>query len=55
MIKFFVCLAVVFIYIASVKKELNKPALFTCMGLYLVYTIMEVGILMKLLKKKANG
>ncbi len=55
MIKLFVCLGVVFIYVAATKKELNKPALFTCMGLYLVYTAMEVGILMKLLKKKTNG
>jgi len=55
MIKLFVCIIVVAIYIGLNKKDLNKPALFTCMGLYLVYTFMEVGALMKMLKHKANG
>jgi hypothetical protein len=55
MLKLFVCMIAAFIYISIYKKELNKPALFTCMGLYLVYTFMEVGILMKLLKQKKNA
>ena len=55
MIKLFVCMIAAFMYISLYKKNLNKPALFTCMGLYLVYTFMEVGILMKLLKQRKNG
>jgi hypothetical protein len=54
MIKLFVCVIAAFIYIALYKDVLNKPALFACMGLYLVYTFMEVSILMKLLKEKTN-
>lgn len=55
MIKLFVCMIAAFIYISLKKSGLNKPALFTCMGLYLVYTFMEVSILMKMLKRKKNA
>jgi hypothetical protein len=55
MIKFFVCAIAAFAYIITVKKEVNKPALFTCMGLYIVYTVMEVSALTKLLKQKKNA
>ena len=55
MIKLFLCLAAAFIYISTNKAKLNKPALFICMGLYLVYTFMEVSSLMKLLREKKNA
>ena len=55
MIKMFLLVVVAFIYIAMYKKDLNKPALFISMGLYLVYTFMEVSALMKRLKQKTNG
>ena len=55
MIKMFLLVIVAFIYIAMYKKDLNKPALFISMGLYLVYTFMEVSALMKRLKQKTNG
>src|SRR5690349_15643249 len=55
MIKLFLCLIAAFIYISTNKGNLNKPALFTCMGLYLVYTFMEVSALMKLLRGKKNA
>ena len=55
MIKLFVCLIAAFIYIAMFRKELNKPAFFTLMGLYLVYTFIEVSTLTKMLKGRANG
>ena len=55
MIKLFLCLIAAFIYISIYKANLNKPALFTCMGLYLVYTFMEVSALMKLLRGKKNA
>lgn len=54
MIKLFICIIAAFIYISMFRDNLNKPALFTCMGLYLVYTFMEVSILMKLLRRKTN-
>ncbi len=55
MIKLFICIITAFIYISIYKKDLNKPALFTLMGLYLVYTFIEVATLTKMSKQKANG
>ena len=55
MIKFFVCLIAAFIYIMVAKKNVNKPALIICMGLYIVYTVLEVYSLQKLLKQKKAG
>jgi hypothetical protein len=54
MIKLFACIIAAFVYISIYKSNLNKPALFICMGLYLVYTFIEVSVLMKLLKEKTN-
>jgi Ca2+/Na+ antiporter len=55
MIKFFICIIAAFAYIMSAKKNVNKPALFTCMGLYIIYTFVEVSILTKLSKQKKNA
>ena len=55
MIKFFIIAIAAFIYIRITGKSVNKPALFTCMGLYLLYTFIEVSVLTKLLKEKKNA
>jgi hypothetical protein len=55
MLKLFVCVIAAFIYISMYRNNLNKPALFLCMGLYLVYTFLEVSVLMKMLKQKKNA
>jgi predicted membrane channel-forming protein YqfA (hemolysin III family) len=55
MVKLFACLVAALIYIFVFRNNLNKPALFTCMGLYLVYTLIEVSVLTKLLKEKKNA
>ena len=55
MAKFFIIAIAAFVYIMVAKKNLNKPALFICMGLYLVYTFLEVASLQKLLKQKKNA
>lgn len=54
-IKFFVIAIAAFIYIMTAKKQVNKPALFACMGLYLIYTVLEVTALFRVLKTKKNG
>ena len=54
MVKLFVCIIAALIYIFMFRNNLNKPALFTCMGLYLVYTLIEVSVLTKMLKEKRN-
>lgn len=55
MIKMFLSIIVAFIYISIYKKDLNKPALFICMGLYLVYTFLEVASLTRLLRRHPNA
>lgn len=54
-IKFFVLAIAAFVYIQVTKKNVNKPALFVCMGLYVIYTAMEVGALIRLLRNKQNA
>ena len=54
MLKFFICLHAALIYIITYRSNINKPAIFVCMGLYLVYTFIEVRILMEKLKEKPN-
>ncbi len=55
MIKFFLIAVAAFIYIMIAKKEVNKPALVICGGLYIIYTAIETRALMKLLKQKKNA
>jgi len=52
--KMMICLIAVFIYIAMTGKDVNKGGVIGCMVLYLVYTFVEVVILMKLSKKKQH-
>jgi hypothetical protein len=55
MIKMFGLAAVAAVYILVMKKEVNKPALFICMGLYIFYTALELRQVFVLLKEKKNG
>jgi hypothetical protein len=50
-LKFFVLAIAAFIYISIFKKEVNKPALFGCFGLYILYTFIEVRSVLKQSKK----
>jgi len=55
LMKMFVCLIAAFIYIVSAKKGVNKPALFGCMFLYLLYTFLETRISTRLNRMKKDG
>jgi len=55
MLKLFSCLIAAFVYIMTMKKDVNKPGLFFCMGLYIVYTFIEVKGLMKLSSSKKDA
>ena len=55
MLKLLICAIAAFIYIFSFREQVNKPALFTCIGLYFIYTFFEVSILTRLLKGKKNA
>jgi ACR3 family arsenite efflux pump ArsB len=51
LLKFFVFAAAAFTYINIYKKEVNKPALFGCLALYVFYTVIEVRSALKQSKK----
>lgn len=55
MIKLLVCIVAFFIYISYAGKQVNKPALFSVMFLYLIYTFLELSILMKYSKRNNNN
>jgi len=54
LIKLFACAGAAFIYIVYTGKNLNKPALFACMGLYLIYTFVELSVIMKQSNARKN-
>jgi hypothetical protein len=55
LVKMMLCLVAAFIYIKMAGKSVNKPAIFACMLLYLVYTTVELLILVKLSKQQKNA
>jgi hypothetical protein len=55
MLKLFGCMIAAAVYIFMFKKDVNKQALFVCMGLYIIYTFIEVKGLMKLSASKKDG
>jgi hypothetical protein len=54
-LKFFLIALVAFVYIIISKKNVNKQALIACMILYVIYTFIEVSVLLKLMKQKKNA
>lgn len=52
LLKMFVIIGAIFIYIYVMGGHVNKPSLFTSMAIYLIYTSMEVIQLMKIARKK---
>lgn len=55
LLKLMACAVAAFIYILVAGKNLNKPALFGCMGLYLVYSFIEMRLILKQSKSKKNA
>lgn len=55
LLKMFIVVAAVFIYIFISGGSINKPSLFTCMALYFLYTAIEVKQLMKIARKKSDA
>jgi hypothetical protein len=55
MFKMFVTMFAVLIYAYLLRSKINKPGLFTAMGMYIVYTVVEVSTLMKVARKKKNA
>jgi len=55
LLKFFVCIIAAFIYIFNARQAVSKGGVFALMFLYLVYTFLEISILMKHSKQKKNA
>lgn len=55
MLRFFLLAIAAFIYIMVANKDVNKPALIACAGLYIVYTAIETRSLMKMLKQNKHA
>lgn len=55
LLKIFIVIFALGLYLFIVRGKVNKPALFTSMGLYILYTGLEVAQLMKISRKKPNA
>ena len=55
LMKFLLVAIVAFAYISTVRESVNKPSLFTCMGLYLVYMALETRAVLSASKPKEDG
>ena len=52
LLKMGIALAAVMTYVLASGKSFNKPAVYISMLIYLVYLVVEVGLVMKLNKRK---
>ena len=55
LLKMFVIVAAIVVYILVMGGEANKPSILASMGIYLVYTSLEVVQLMKIARKKPDA
>ncbi len=55
LMKLFIIAMAVLVYVFLTKGKVNKPSLFTCMGLYFLYAAIEVKQLIKILRKKPDA
>jgi hypothetical protein len=55
LLKMFVIVVAILIYILLMGGEANKPAILASMGIYLAYTSLEVIQLMKIARKKPDA
>ncbi len=52
MLKMFICVIAVFLYVSMAGVQYNKRSVFAALILYLIYLATEVGVVMKLNKRK---
>jgi hypothetical protein len=55
MLKFLLVAAAAFAYIAKYRENINKPSLFSCMFLFLLYLALETRAVLSSAKKKEDG
>ena len=54
-LKMMICLFTAFIYIMIAGKAVNKGAIITCLFFYLLYSFVEIVLLMKQSKQRKNA
>jgi hypothetical protein len=54
-LKMMICLFAAFIYIMVAGKTVNKGAIIVCLFLYLVYSSVEIILLLKQSKQRKNA
>lgn len=54
LMKMFVLVGAIFIYISVAGGTINQNAILTCFGIYVIYTAAEVILLLKIIRKKTN-
>ncbi|SDD21602.1 hypothetical protein [Niabella drilacis] len=54
-IRLFACAIAAFIYIYTQQGRINKPALFICLGIYIIYSLIETTTLKKIFNNKKNN
>ena len=55
LLKMFVIVGAILVYILALGGQVNKPSILTSLGIYLVYTFTEVVQLMKIARKKPDA
>ena len=55
LMKFMLVAIVAFAYISTHRESINKPSLFTCMGLYLLYMALETRAVLSTSKRKGDA
>lgn len=55
LVKLMVCLVAVLIYAAIARAAVNRNGIFGCFILYVLYTWLEVRILLRLMKRANNA
>ena len=55
LLKLFTCIFAAFLYIASAGKDVNRAGIFVLMFLYLLYTFLEIAIIMKISRQIKQG
>ncbi|MBZ4188313.1 hypothetical protein [Niabella beijingensis] len=51
-IRLFACAVAAFIYIYTQQGRINKPALFICLGIYIIYSLIETTTLKTIFNNK---
>jgi len=54
LVKMFICLVAITAYIIAKRSTIDKTAIVICFGLYLIYTFVELSVLMQMSRAQKN-